>query len=400
MIQSYTIEFELSRGIPEKLEAMLLRCAMLEHMPGLLPSLLSCCPPNTVDKQPTDIYSDAILLASEQLRNPDKKLHSVFDVLTPEEVLERILRQVLDESEDMFVGDMVLDLLRPFCLDSSVAIHVRLKVLEILEKNVILSTEDESLLLVLRIQTLIWSEWPDYEVDECIELDNDARQAMFDELLPRCSSESSFVVLGKLLLSGDPLESTAELDPEKNPWTQLISHLLHSSDSGSVLDAAENLFLAAVKNCNLNSLCCRYVLGEFQRKNSMVHMLRSSLQTDHTELHQEAIAFLRAVGQISECDYDETVLNRVLQLKLLPDVASTALYQPVVEHLIANRGSADKHFSVDAAVKSLTDAGMLAEAGALLLQSSRMHPALSNFSTAVNAARRWLRRGTHATNEP
>ncbi|KAH9370701.1 hypothetical protein HPB48_013992 [Haemaphysalis longicornis] len=399
VIQSYAIEFELSRGIPEKLEAMLLRCAMLEHMPGLLPSLLSCCPPNTVDKQPTDIYSDAILLASEQLRNPDKKLHSVFDVLTPEEVLERILRQVLDERQDMFVGDMVLDLLRPFCLDSSVAIHVRLKVLEILEKNVILSTEDESLLLVLRVQTLIWSEWPDYEVDECTELDNDARQAMFDELLPRCSSESSFVVLGKLLQSGDPLESTEELDPEKNPWTQLLSRLLHSSDNSSTLDAAESLFLAAVKNCNLNLLCCRYVLGEFQRKNSMLHTLRSSLQTDHTELHKDAIAFLRAVGQVLECDYDETVLNRILQLKLLPDVASTALYQPVVEHLIASRDSADKHFSIDAAVKSLTDAGMLAEAGSLLLQASRMHPALSNFSVAVSAARRWLR-GTRAANEP
>lgn len=397
VVQSYATEFELSRGIPTKLEAMLLRCAMSETKPGLLQSLLSCCPPNTVDKQPTDIYSDAILLASEQLRNPEKKLHEVFDVMTPEEVLERILRQVLEESEDMFVGDMVLDLLRPFCLDSSVAIHVRLKVLEILEKNVSLSTDDENLLLLLQVQTLIWSEWPDYELDECTELDGDTRQAMFDELLQRCSTLSGFVVLGKLLQCGDPLDSTSELDPEKNPWTRLIGNMLLVCDKTSGLDAAESLFLAAIKNCNLNLECCRYIFCEFKKKNSLIHIVRPFLQTDYSQLHKDAVAFLRHVDKVSECDYDETVLNRILQLRLLPDVVSTALYQPVVDHLIANQGSAEKHFSIDEATRSLTNANMLAEAGTLLLQSSRTHPAVCTFNAAVNAARRWLR-GT--TSEP
>ncbi|XP_049518984.1 NBAS subunit of NRZ tethering complex-like [Dermacentor silvarum] len=125
-------------------------------------------------------------------------------------------------------------------------------------------------------------------------------------------------------------------------------------DKTSGLDAAESLFLAAIKNCNLNL-------------------------------------------EVSECDYDETVLNRILQLRLLPDVVSTALYQPVVDHLIANQGSAEKHFSIDEATRSLTNANMLAEAGTLLLQSSRTHPAVCTFNAAVNAARRWLR-GT--TSEP
>ncbi|XP_075536541.1 NBAS subunit of NRZ tethering complex-like [Dermacentor variabilis] len=397
VVQSYAIEFELSRGIPTKLEAMLLRCAMSETKPGLLQSLLSCCPPNTVDKQPTDIYSDAILLASEQLRNPEKKLHDVFDVMTPEEVLERILRQVLEESEDMFVGDMVLDLLRPFCLDSSVAIHVRLKVLEILEKNVSLSTDDENLLLLLQVQTLIWSEWPDYELDECTELDCDTRQAMFDELLQRCSTLSGFVVLGKLLQCGDPLDSTSELDPEKNPWTRLIYNMLLVCDKTSGLDAAESLFLAAIKNCNLNLECCRYIFCEFMKKNSVIHIVRAFLQTDYSQLHKDAIAFLRHVDKVLEHDYDETVLNRILQLRLLPDVVSTALYQPVVDHLIANQGSPEKHFSIEEATRSLTNANMLAEAGTLLLQSSRTHPAVCTFNAAVNAARRFLR-GT--TSEP
>ncbi|XP_065291612.1 NBAS subunit of NRZ tethering complex-like [Dermacentor albipictus] len=397
VVQSYAIEFELSRGIPTKLEAMLLRCAMSETKPGLLQSLLSCCPPNTVDKQPTDIYSDAILLASEQLRNPEKKLHDVFDVMTPEEVLERILRQVLEESEDMFVGDMVLDLLRPFCLDSSVAIHVRLKVLEILEKNVSLSTDDENLLLLLQVQTLIWSEWPDYELDECTELDCDTRQAMFDELLDRCTTLSGFVVLGKLLQCGDPLDSTSELDPKKNPWTRLIYNMLLVCDKTSGLDAAESLFLAAIKNCNLNLECCRYIFCEFEKKNSVIHIVRAFLQTDYSQLHKDAIAFLRHVDKVSEHDYDDTVLNRILQLRLLPDVVSTALYQPVVDHLIASQGSAEKHFSIEEATRSLTNANMLAEAGTLLLQSSRTHPAVCTFNAAVNAARRFLR-GT--TSEP
>ncbi|KAL3201600.1 hypothetical protein MRX96_012627 [Rhipicephalus microplus] len=346
---------------------MLLRCAMSETTPGLLQSLLSCCPPNTVDKQPADIYSDSILLASEQLRNPEKKLHDVFDSMTPEEVLERILRQVLEESDDVFVGDMVLDLLRPFCLDSSVSIHVRLKVLEILEKNVSLNADDENLLLLLQVQTLIWSEWPDYELDECTELDGDKRQAMFDELLQRCSTQSGFVVLGKLLQCGEPLDSTSELDPEKNPWTQLIGKML------------------------LNLECCRYIFCEFEKKNSLIHILRAFLQTDFPQLHSDAVAYLKHVDKISECDYDETVLNRILQLRFLPDVVSTPLYRPVIDHLIANKDSAEKHFSIQEATRSLTDANMLAEAGTLLLQLSRTHPAACTFNTAVNAARRWLR---------
>ncbi|XP_049269484.1 NBAS subunit of NRZ tethering complex-like [Rhipicephalus sanguineus] len=286
---------------------------------------------------------------------------------------------------------MVLDLLRPFCLDSSVTIHVRLKVLEILEKNVSLNADDENLLLLLQVQTLIWSEWPDYELDECTELDGDKRQAMFDELLQRCSTQSGFVVLGKLLQCGEPLDSTSELDPEKNPWTQLIGHMLLVCDGGSGLDEAESLFLTAIKNCNLNLECCRYIFCEFEKKNSLIHILRTFLQTDYPQLHSDAIAFLRHVDKISECDYDETVLNRILQLRLLPDVVSTPLYQPVVDHLIANRGSAEKHFSIEEATRSLTDANMLAEAGTLLLQSSRTHPAACTFNAAVNAARRWLR---------
>ncbi|KAG0424434.1 hypothetical protein HPB47_028371 [Ixodes persulcatus] len=393
VVQGYATEFELSRGMPDKLEAMLLRCAMSEHQPGLLPSLLSCCPPNTVDKQPTDIYSDAILLASEQLREPTKKLHPVFETVTPEDVLERILRQVLDEGEEVFVADMALDLLRPFCLDTNVAIQVRLKVLEILEKSVALSAEDENLLRLLRVQTLVWSEWPDYEVHESLELDDVTMQTMFDELVERCTKESSCIVLGKLLQCGTPLESTRQTDPAKNPWCRLLCKLFEvGGNPRDTLDAASSLFLSAIANCNLSVKCCRHVLEGFKRKGSVLHLLRAAFSTIHQEVHKDAISFLRGLSDVSESDYDESLLERILVLHLLPEMTSTPLYEPLVAHLMANRDSAVEHFDVDLAVQSLLDADKTAEAGTLLLQCRRVHPALSTFSAALKAARQWVKR--------
>ncbi|EEC15060.1 conserved hypothetical protein [Ixodes scapularis] len=393
VVQQYATEFELSRGMPDKLEAMLLRCAMSEHQPGLLPSLLSCCPPNTVDKQPTDIYSDAILLASEQLREPTKKLHPVFETVTPEDVLERILRQVLDEGEEVFVADMALDLLRPFCLDTNVAIQVRLKVLEILEKSVALSAEDENLLCLLRVQTLVWSEWPDYEVHESLELDDVTMQTMFDELVERCTKESSCIVLGKLLQCGTPLESTRQTDPAKNPWCRLLCKLFEvGGNPRDTLDAAGSLFLSAIANCNLSVKCCRHVLEGFKRKGSVLHLLRAAFSTIHQEVHKDAISFLRGLSDVSESDYDESLLERILVLHLLPEMTSTPLYEPLVAHLMANRDSAVEHFDVDLAIQSLLDADKTAEAGTLLLQCRRVHPALSTFSAALKAARQWVGR--------
>ncbi|XP_029845076.2 neuroblastoma-amplified sequence [Ixodes scapularis] len=393
VVQQYATEFELSRGMPDKLEAMLLRCAMSEHQPGLLPSLLSCCPPNTVDKQPTDIYSDAILLASEQLREPTKKLHPVFETVTPEDVLERILHQVLDEGEEVFVADMALDLLRPFCLDTNVAIQVRLRVLEILEKSVALSAEDENLLRLLRVQTLVWSEWPDYEVHESLELDDVTMQTMFDELVERCTKESSCIVLGKLLQCGTPLESTRQTDPAKNPWCRLLSKLFEvGGNPRDTLDAAGSLFSSAIANCNLSVKCCRHVLEGFKRKGSVLHLLRAAFSTIHQEVHKDAISFLRGLSEVSESDYDESLLERILVLHLLPEMTSTPLYEPLVAHLMANRDSAVEHFDVDLAVQSLLDADKTAEAGTLLLQCRRVHPALSTFSAALKAARQWVGR--------
>ncbi|CAN7992702.1 unnamed protein product [Ixodes hexagonus] len=393
VVQGYATEFELSMGLPDKLESMLLRCAMSEHRPGLLPSLLSCCPPNTVDKQPTDIYSDAILLASEQLRDPSKRFHPVFETMTPEDVLERILHQVLEEGEEVFVADMALDLLRPFCLDTNVAIQVRLKVLEILEKSVALSAEDESLLLLLRVQTLVWSEWPDYEVHESLELDDDTMQTMFDELVERCATTSSCIVLGKLLQCGTPLESASQMDPSKNPWCRLLCKLFEVGiGQRDTLDAAVSLFSSAVTNCSLGVKCCRQILEGFRRKGSVLHMLRAAFGTSHKEIHKDAISYLQALSDVSESDYDENLLDRILVLNLLPKMTSAPLYEPLVAHLLANQDPAVKHFNVDLAVRSLLDVDKAAEAGTLLLQCRRVHPALSTFSAALKAARQWVGR--------
>lgn len=108
----------------------------------------------------------------------------------------------------------------------------------------------------------------------------------------------------------------------------------------------------------------------------------------------DAIELLRTLNDVSEHDYDDSVLERVLMLKLLPEVTSTSLYSAVVEHLLANQDPGTEHLNVEAAVKTLANAGKMAEAGTLLLQWRRMHPALCVFSTTLNAAKQWLERHT------
>ncbi|XP_064475792.1 NBAS subunit of NRZ tethering complex-like [Ornithodoros turicata] len=390
-IQPYAAEFELTRGITEKLEEMLLHCAMSDASSELLPSLLSCCPPNTVDKEAVDVYLDAVLLIAKQLRDPSPKLHKMFGQNEPEDVLEHVLQKASSACEDSLFSDLALDVLRPFCLDATISIKIRLNILEILERTVDLSGDDANLLLLLRLQALILTEWPDFDLDNRDVLDSTSRQRMFEQLLSQCHSVTQCTILGRVLTCGSPLPSFDLDEPEENPWSQLIAKVLGFGNEPSTLTAAYDLFTLAVQNCRLNLRCCQTVFCSIKDTGSVLHALKIAFYSDHREIHEKAVELLNSLDDVSEGSYDAEVLERILKLGLLPKIAPSLLYQPTTEYLIEHQDPTKEHLNVDTIVKQLIDAKMDPEAGTLLLQVRRTHPSLMTFSAALSTVGRWLK---------
>ena len=67
-------------------------------------------------------------------------------------------------SGELVDADDVMRLLRPFCADTSVAVGVRLEILQMLEAGFSLSHTDLALLILYRTQALVSSAWPDRQV--------------------------------------------------------------------------------------------------------------------------------------------------------------------------------------------------------------------------------------------
>ena len=73
--------------------------------------------------------------------------------------------QHCEESEEQLVTlDDLLSVLRPFCADAAVDVHLRLDILRLLEQSFSLQASDVTLLLYYRTDAIVAPHWSDVEV--------------------------------------------------------------------------------------------------------------------------------------------------------------------------------------------------------------------------------------------
>ncbi|XP_067123633.1 NBAS subunit of NRZ tethering complex-like [Centruroides vittatus] len=375
----YAREFDLSRSSSLKLQSMLLRAVIENHPLTFLQTLLSMCLPH-ISWELLDIYTEGIHLITEQLRNPEVSLHPSLQNLQPLNVLENILKSFAENSEELIGDEIVLELLRPFCSDTSVSVQIRLKVLQLLEKTTNLDIEDLDLLLLFRTQAIVATAWEGIEINEDQISNNEKRQALFDHLLKISERTDQLNTLANLLKCWPTLPNSNSKQPEINSWAQLITTTANNSDSMAPVIAV-NLLKEAMTENELSRECCLSVYKFIEQRGNLLQTLKASILTKVEEIQDAAMIILSQHSPITNDDYDNELLSLILNNHLVTKVVGTELYQPLIEFLLVNEEN--KPNLVNEVIADLREAGLMAEAGSLILLAEGIHNSLHTFRSAL-----------------
>lgn len=88
--------------------------------------------------------------------------------------------------EKVVSSDDLLEWLRPFCGDDSLAVKPRIRVLQILEQAFHLSDEDSKLLVYFRTQTVLRACWPETKVLILIAVNSNIRLVLYKDYRIKC----------------------------------------------------------------------------------------------------------------------------------------------------------------------------------------------------------------------
>jgi len=88
--------------------------------------------------------------------------------------------------EKVVSSDDLLEWLRPFCGDDSLAVEPRIRVLQILEQAFHLSDEDSKLLVYFRTQAVLRACWPETKVLILIAIHRSIRLVLEKDYMLKC----------------------------------------------------------------------------------------------------------------------------------------------------------------------------------------------------------------------
>jgi len=283
----------------------------------------------------------------------------------------------------------ILGIMRPFCSDPSVPIHLRLKILQELEKAFALTSEDSELILLYRTQMIIASAWADLTVSHSDISDDASRHSLFRTLFSSCNSEAQCLVLSQLLLSWPPLsETTSE---EEDPWYCLLAKLLQYTTESSMLSLLSLIRAWPSETPALRLNCLQRLRLHISGDCSKLYLLKFLLLPPYSELHDEAIQLIN--DNIPDDSYDTEVFDLLLQHHLVPKVVSSKIYDPLIQYILNQQQNEDiPSFSkVKSIASELKANGFMAEAGYLLLKNVSTPSALITFANSLKALNIWLR---------
>ncbi|XP_037986196.1 neuroblastoma-amplified sequence isoform X2 [Motacilla alba alba] len=267
-------------------------------------------------------------------------------------ILEGIISAVhasVEKGEKIVSSDDLLEWLRPFCGDDSLAVKPRIRVLQILEQAFHLSDEDSKLLVYFRTQAVLRACWPETKV-EITDIENEEkRYHLFLGLLESSQSLSEFQHLVLLLQAWPPMDTSNGSRTDDNPWVKLGTFML--------------------QRCPPEE--------KEKTGNEILKICRSLYETKH---------MLPVKVDDSTCDAE--ILSLLLNAKLVVKCMSTAFCPRLLDHLLANQGQGG--WDVEEIAQQLKEAGFSAEAGSLLMAHRGTHPALRTFTTALQAVQHWI----------
>ncbi|RMC17230.1 hypothetical protein DUI87_05808 [Hirundo rustica rustica] len=338
-------------------------------------------------------------------------------------VLEGIISAVhasVEKGEKIVSSDDLLEWLRPFCGDDSLAVKPRIRVLQILEQSFHLSDEDSKLLVYFRTQAVLRACWPETKLSdqlqglgyrnelgfapgsysgtskasvEITDIENEERRYhLFLGLLESSQSLSEFQHLVLLLQAWPPMDRSNGSCTNDNPWVKLGTFMLQrcppeekKNTGNEILKICRSLY--DTKHM-LPAKCIKELCLLLLNQSLLLPSLKLLVESKDQDLHAVALEQITAVAKVDDSTCDAEILSLLLNAKLVVKCMSTAFCPRLIEHLLANQGHGG--WDVEEIAQQLKEAGFSAEAGSLLMAQRGTHPALRTFNTALQAVQHWI----------
>ncbi|XP_051471909.1 NBAS subunit of NRZ tethering complex isoform X2 [Apus apus] len=390
-LQKYGYLYDLSRSEKEKIHDQAVAMCLDGQPLDMIQQLLQVAV-GDLGLSPKDIVQCAIKKIVGTLSGSSGSSTSVKD---PLRVLEGIVSAVhasVENGEKVVSSDDLLEWLRPFCGDDSVAVKPRIRVLQILEQAFHLSDEDSKLLVYFRTQAVLRACWPETKV-EITDVENEEKRcALFLGLLESSHSLSEFQHLVLLLQAWPPMDISNGSCAADNPWVKLGAAMLQRCPpeekeitGNEILKFCRSLYDTKHR---LPAQCIKELCLLLLNQSLLLPSLKLLVESRDEELHAVALEQITAVAKVDADSCDAEILSLLLDAQLVVQCVSTAFYPPLTDHLLSHQGEGG--WDVEEVAKQLKEAGFKAEAGSLLMSHRGTHPALRTFTAALQAVQHWI----------
>ncbi|KAJ7412687.1 Neuroblastoma-amplified sequence [Pitangus sulphuratus] len=390
-LQKYGYLYDLSRSEKEKIHEQAVAMCIDGQPLDMIQQLLQVAV-GDLGLSPKDVVQCAIKKIVGILSGSGDSSTILKDPLG---ILEGIISAVhasVEKGEKVVSSDDVLEWLRPFCGDDSLAVKPRIRVLQILEQAFHLSDEDSKLLVYFRTQAVLRACWPEKKV-EMTDIENEEkRYDLFLGLLESSQSLSEFHHLVLLLQAWPPMDRSNGSCTDDNPWVKLGSVMLQRCPP----EEKENTGNEILKICRslyetkhmLPVKCIKELCLLLLNESLLLPSLKLLVESKDEDLHAVALEQITAIAKVDDSTCDAEILSLLLDAKLVVKCMPTAFCPHLVDHLLAHQGEGG--WDVEEIARQLKEAGFNAEAGSLLMAHRGTHPALRTFTTALQAVQYWI----------
>ncbi|NWX96029.1 NBAS protein, partial [Nothoprocta ornata] len=390
-LQKYGYLYDLSRSEKEKIHDQAVAMCIDGQPLDMIQQLLQVAV-GDLGLSPKDIVHCAI---KEILCALSGDGNSSTSVKNPLGVLEGIVSAVhasVEKGEKVVSSEDLLEWLRPFCGDDSLPVKPRIKVLQIMEQAFHLRDEDSKLLVFFRTQAVLRACWPGRKVEVTDIESAEKRYELFLGLLESSHSLSEFQHLVLLLQAWPPMEMSNRSCTDNNPWVKMGTVMLQKclpeekeQTGNEILKICRSLY--ETKHM-LPVECIKELCLLLLNQSLLLPSLKLLVESKDEDLHAVALEQIKAVAKVDDSNCDAEILSLLLNAKLVVKCVSTALYPPLIEHLLAKQDEGG--WDVEEVAKQLKEAGFNAEAGSLLMSHRGTHPALRTFTAALQAVQHWI----------
>ncbi|KAF4801091.1 Neuroblastoma-amplified sequence [Turdus rufiventris] len=390
-LQKYGYLYDLSRSEKEKIHEQAVAMCIDGQPLDMVQQLLQVAV-GDLGLSPQDIVQCAIKKIVGILSGNSDSSATEKDPLG---ILEGIISAVhasVEKGEKIVSSEDLLEWLRPFCGNDSLAVKPRIRVLQILEQAFHLSDEDSKLLVYFRTQAVLRACWPETKVEITDTENEEKRYHLFLGLLESSQSLSEFQHLVLLLQAWPPMDRSNGSCTDDNPWVKLGTFMLQRCPP----EEKENIGNEILKICRslyetkhkLPVKCIKELCLLLLNQSLLLPSLKLLVESKDQDLHAVALEQITAVAKVDDSTCDAEILSLLLNAKLVVKCMPTAFCPRLIDHLLADQGQGG--WDVEEIAQQLKAAGFSAEAGSLLMAHRGTHPALRTFTTALQAVQHWI----------